>query len=151
MATNTCFLPWHMQTTGLLTVTPVLGAFRVADDYPPTAPAPAWQEPPEGMLPFTFWVDGHPVASRWYGTEVYRQVRTSALFAEPLRLVSLSTYPEGTPGWMRTDVCAVGDSHRPGMGDSGPPQDPARGHPPGTCGGGAYRHAPGPPLGVDSR
>jgi hypothetical protein len=110
METNTCFLPWHMQTTGLLTVTPVLGAFRVADDHPPTAPAPAWQEPPEGMLPFTFWVDGHPVASRWYGTEAYRPVRTSPLFAEPLRLVCLSIFPEATPGWMRTDVCAVGDA-----------------------------------------
>ena len=108
MATDPCFLPWHVLTTHLLTVTPVLGAFRAADDQPPTAELLTCPEPPEGMLPLTFWVDGHPVASRWYGTEAYRTLRTSPLFAEPLRLVCLCTFPRATPGWMHADVCAVG-------------------------------------------
>jgi hypothetical protein len=110
MATESNFLPWHLQTTEPLTVTPVLGAFRAADDQPPTAEPLTCPEPPEGMLPLTFWVDGHPLASRWYGTEAYRPLRTSPLFAEPLRLVCLCTFPRTTPGWMHADVCAVGYS-----------------------------------------
>jgi hypothetical protein len=110
MSGHTCFLPWYIRDSELVTVTPVLGAFLVSGDFPPLPGLDLQEAPPEGMIPLTFWVDGHAVASRWFGAQDYKEVTSSALFAEPVWLAFVATFPTRTPGWMRVDVSAVGTS-----------------------------------------
>lgn len=110
MSEQACFLPWFIRDSELLTVTPVLGAFLVAGDDPPLEGLPPDRDPPEGMLPLTFWVDGHAVASSWFAAEAYKAIHTSPLFAGPLCLTLVAAFPQRTPGWMRVRVSAVGAS-----------------------------------------
>jgi hypothetical protein len=105
------FVPRYIRTTGPLAITPVLGAFRVSGDTPPLAEPRAVEEPPEGQLPLTFWVDGRAVASHWFGAGAHKRVRESPLFAEPVSLALAFVFPRTAPGWMRVDVTAVGDSY----------------------------------------
>ncbi len=88
------FVPRYARTTGSLAVTPAHGG----------------EEPSDGLLPLTFWLDGHPVISGWFGVGACGRVRESALFAEPLTLALVFVFPRTAPGWMRVTVCAVGDS-----------------------------------------
>jgi hypothetical protein len=91
-------------------VTPVLGAFRVSPDAPPPYPDSEEPEPPEGMLPLTFWMGGRAVASRWYPVESFKEIRESALFADVVSLAFDAVFPGATPGWMRVDLGAVGQT-----------------------------------------
>lgn len=111
MSTYELFLPWYVRNPDPVQVVPVLGAFRVSGPNPPLDGLPDEMDPPEGMLPLTFWVSGVPVASRWYPTEAYQRIRESALFAEPVQPVLVATFPVSTPGWMRVDLSAVGQTH----------------------------------------
>lgn len=105
---DNAFLPPYIRTSAALDVTPVLGAFRASGVWPPTGAPLMVEDPPEGMLPLTFWVDRHPVASHWYPVGVYQAIRESPFFAEPLGLAFGAIYPRETPGWMSCNVSAVG-------------------------------------------
>ncbi|MHB1191934.1 MAG: hypothetical protein ACYC6F_02720 [Longimicrobiales bacterium] len=88
------FVPWYARTKGSLAVTPLPGA----------------EEPTDDQLPLTFWLDGHPMISGWFGVGACGRVRESALFAEPLTLALVFVFPRTAPGWMRVTVCAVPDT-----------------------------------------
>jgi len=108
MDTNACFLPWHTWTTDFLRLTPVLGAALASEDTPTGLSSEEPIQPPEGMLPLTFWSGTRPIASRWFEYEAHGRLRASSFFAEATQVVFVGSLPVQHPGWLRVDPCAIG-------------------------------------------
>ncbi|NJD19751.1 MAG: hypothetical protein FIA95_10785 [Gemmatimonadetes bacterium] len=110
MSSATCFLPTWVSWTELVSVNPVFGAFLAYGPEPPADDAPSPADPPQGRLPLTYWVDGHPVASRWYPYDTYAAIRDSTFFAEPATVYTMAAVPHDPAGWMTMFLAAVGTS-----------------------------------------
>lgn len=112
MSEDALYLPWWVRTIDPVTVTPALGAWRAAGPLPPARRRrPGVTDPPPEHLPLTFWVDGHPIASRWYPVASHYRIRDSAFFRQPVSVVFVATFLRSERGWARVDVCACGCFH----------------------------------------
>lgn len=103
-----CFLPWHVRVTPRVPVTPVFGAFLAAPEAPSAERRRrAPEEPPDGMLPLTFWSHRHAVASAWYPCLAHKHILGSPFFRAEPHLAFVSIFPREHPGWLRVNVAAI--------------------------------------------
>ena len=103
-------LPDYVSWAHDIRVQWAFGSFLASDLTPPMAPRAFPEDPPEGLLPLTFWSDGRALASRWYRPTVYEAVQKSPLFGEPLTVALVFRLPAAHPGWTMVDVTAVAAS-----------------------------------------
>lgn len=111
MQSEAILLPWYMRCTRPQTLAAALGSFVASPAEPPEVPVVGPEDPPEGLYPLTFWVDGQPVASDWFDPGAARNIRESAFLTAPVELVLIATLPTAYPGWVRVDLSAVATSH----------------------------------------
>jgi len=111
MQSEAILLPWYMRCTRPQTLAAALGSFVAAPAEPPEVPVVGPEEPPEGLYPLTFWVDGQPVASDWFAPGAAKNIRESAFLTDPVELVLIAPLPVACPGWVRVDLSAVATSH----------------------------------------
>lgn len=108
MSSNLCYLPTWLTWTDPVTVTPVLGAWRTFGPEPPRSDEGSATILPRRRVPLTFWVDRHPIASRWYEYGAYEAIKKSHFFSGPVTVFSMAEFPRRTDGWMCMVLAAVG-------------------------------------------
>jgi hypothetical protein len=68
-------------------------------------------------MPFTFWVDGHAVVSRWYSFDVFRRIQSSSFFSEPVVLMFCGIWWGGQDSdFLRLGISAVATSRAQATG-----------------------------------